>query len=190
VTENKKLTLSTFILVILVLIGASLVAFFVTANTGLFNSQSSSFATSNIALESIKGDSIVANNNRNRPPPAALTSLCSNLALDSKQSKLPSFAGRPATLVYACNKNGYQAFFTSFSRRAGTQAVTPLFALPPGWTLSVGVARPSGECSSKDGLVKLTTGTPVTLPAGTNYIYCLTTSSASNFASFTISWTQ
>lgn len=118
----------------------------------------------------------------------ALKTRCDSLTLIIDSSNVPKFAGLSATLVYGCSKNGLPAFSTGPFR--STQAFTPRFTLPSGWSLSIGFARHHGDCSSSDGIVSLSSGTSITLPAKTSYIYCLTTNSASNFSSFTISWAQ
>lgn len=124
-----------------------------------------------------------------RPAPPALVSECIRVVLDLKQSTI-SFSGRPAILVYSCSKDGFPAFFTSFSRSPSTQPVIPSFTIPAGWTLGVGVAKLRGDCSSKDPMVTLKSGSALTLRSGTPYVYCMSLASAQNFTSFSISWIQ
>jgi uncharacterized membrane protein YgdD (TMEM256/DUF423 family) len=120
--------------------------------------------------------------------PAALVSLCSKVILDSKESIIPSFAGSPAVLVFACSKSGLPAFFTTFSRSTSTRPVTPLFVIPAGWALSIGIAMFKGDCSYKDRMMPLVSGSPITLKSGSPYVYCMSAQSASNFTSFSITW--
>ncbi len=154
--------------------------------TDLFNVQSG-FLFANPMVLAFEGS--VGTYHPHSPPP--LRSGCSDLALDSDQSSIPSFAGRPATLVYGCGKGGDRpALETAESRTGNTPSATPMFTLPSGWTLSIGKTKSSGECSSRDGMITLSSGTPITLHSGTDYVYCLTTSSASSFPTFSITWSH
>jgi hypothetical protein len=123
------------------------------------------------------------------PGPPTLKSGCATLVLDSSQSIIPKFAGNPSTLVYGCGKKGAgSAFTTAPSPNSMTSTIVATFAIPTGWRLGVGVAKPSRDCSTSDGVVTLTSGSELTLRSGTNYIYCLTTGSASSFKTFTVTW--
>lgn len=122
-------------------------------------------------------------------PTPALRSECTRVSLDTGQSKVPSFSGSPAALVFDC-KNGNPAFFTTGSRADLTRAIVPTFDLPSGWALSVGLARSHGDCSTKDKMIPLSDGGPVRLRTDSGYIYCLTTNNASTFSSFAITWSQ
>jgi hypothetical protein len=124
-------------------------------------------------------------------PPArpTLKSGCVTLVLDSSQSTIPKFAGDPSTLVYGCGKKGAGSAFTSApSPSSVTSIIVATFAIPTGWSLGVGIAKPSGDCTASDKVVTLTSGSALTLQSGTNYIYCLTTGSASSFKLFTVTW--
>lgn len=125
----------------------------------------------------------------NRHPPPAIKSGCDRLKLDKRESTVPSFAGSPSTLVYACNA-GSPAFSTAKSARGSTLSVIPIFSVPSGWTLGVGISQPSGECSSKNRIVTLISGSPIVLRSGAKYVYCLSSPSASSFTMFSISWSQ
>ena len=125
----------------------------------------------------------------NRHPPLALESGCNRLKLDKSESTVPSFAGSPSTLVYACNP-GSPAFSTLKSASGSTPSVIPIFSVPSGWTLGVGISRPSGECSSKNRVVTLISGGAIVLRSGAKYVYCLSSPSASSFTMFSISWSQ
>ena len=103
--------------------------------------------------------------NRHQPP--ALRSGCDRLKLDKGESAVPAFSGGPSTLVYACNA-GSPAFSTVKSGSGSTPSVIPIFSVPSGWTLGVGISQPSGECSSKNGIVTLSSGSAVVLQSGAN----------------------
>ena len=124
---------------------------------------------------------------RPRAPPV-VSSGCARLTL-SHQSTVPSFAGAPADLVYGCGRNGGRpAFSTGHSHGGKPLLLTPTFSLPTGWTLSVGKARLLHECSPRDRMVVLGSGRSTVLQPDTDYVYCLTTTSASSFATFSVTW--
>jgi len=107
-----------------------------------------------------------------------------NLVLDSSASTIPVYAGSPALIVYACSTSGA----TAFNIVGPSVTVTPTFTVPTGWTLGIDTA--ADACKTTTGL---TSGSPITLSqsvfSGAGW-YCLTTSSASNFTSFSITWSQ
>ena len=118
-----------------------------------------------------------------------------NLEIDTAGSTIPTDSGSFSRIMYDCSTS-QQAFSTQGSANA-TITVTPTFTVPAGWALAVtGAVYPfnaaSQPCSSNPSTVypALTSGTPVTLNGGTNYVYCLTSSSASTFTSFSITWSQ
>ena len=103
------------------------------------------------------------------------------------------FAGNSASLVFdcappptclACGSDLYA--FTTQGPTSGTVTATPTFTVPTGWTLGVSTDV-SGGCT---GVLALTSGTPATLTGGSSFVYCLSTSSSSTFASFSITWSQ
>ena len=170
--------------VAVLLLGGS---FIVYAAADLFNVQSN-FVAANPMVLAFEGSLGTRHPSLSHPP---LRSDCSRLTLDSEQSTIPSFAGRPATLVYACGKGGDRpAFVTTESRSDNSPSTTPIFTVPPGWTFSIGKAKSSGECSVDNKMVSLSSGIPITLPSSTDYVYCLATTSASSFSTFSISWSQ
>ena len=106
-----------------------------------------------------------------------------SLVLDSSSSTIPSSSGLPAVIVYDCGVSN--PAFTSGSVAVPT---TPTFTVPTGWTLGLDTISDPTPCSSI--ALYLATGTPVTLASGAQWFYCLTTSSASTYASFSITWSQ
>ena len=124
-----------------------------------------------------------------RGPPPPLKSGCSNLVLDKAHSTIPTFAGGPASLAYGCGDGGgAPAFVTTQSHSVKKLTVTPLFSAPAGWILGLSRATGSWGCSS--GITPLKSGTPVTLSPRTDYSYCLTTTGASSFSPFPVTWTH
>ena len=112
---------------------------------------------------------------------------CSPLVLEYA-STLPSFAGSPATLIYSCSLAPItvgDAAFSTTGTTSNTVTVTPTFSVPSGWAL--GLDKWNGNCASP---TTLTSATPITLTGGSFFAYCLTTTSASNFTSFSITWSQ
>jgi hypothetical protein len=69
------------------------------------------------------------------------------LYLDPNTSIVPIIAGLPATLIYARGKVGHAAFSSLSSGGGKLLSVTPVFIAPSGWTLGVGIAQSSGECT-------------------------------------------
>jgi hypothetical protein len=171
------------IFIIFILFGGGLVAY--SATNFLFTAKSSSFdPPSTVSFLAFQSSS-----SRTHHSPA-LRPDCNHLTLDSRQSTIPKFSGLPAVLVYACGKAGEPAFSTVKSSNGNAPLVTPTFTGPSGWTLSVGIKQSSGECSLGDGLVSLRSGIPVVLVSGTNYVYCMSSTDASSFPKFSISWSQ
>ena len=122
-------------------------------------------------------------------PPPPIRSGCSSLMLNAAQSMNPSVAGSPATLAYGCGIEGESpAFTTTQSHGAKKLTAIPIFSVPQGWGLELSQATGSGECTYRT--IPLTSGTPVTLSSGTGYTYCLTTTDASSFLPFSVTWTQ
>jgi hypothetical protein len=115
---------------------------------------------------------------------------CNHLTLDSRNSIVPIFAGLPAILVHACGKAGHAAFSGVSSGGGNLLSATPVFAAPSGWTLGIGIAQSSGECTSGDEIIALSSGASVILKPGTGYVYCLTAPGATNFTTFSITWSQ
>jgi hypothetical protein len=108
----------------------------------------------------------------------------SGLVVFTSASNIPPVGGNPATIAYACDPSGSPY---AFSQNAPSVTVTPTFTVPSGWTLGVGAA--ATPCASP---TTLTSGSPVTLggvPAGA-WNYCLSTTSATTFTSFTITWSS
>ena len=113
--------------------------------------------------------------------------------LDHSFGTIPDSAGQPATLVFTCSDSPTPdpAFVENTSG-----AAIPTFTLPSGWSLYV------------DSLSELTSGSLCThgqyeagpLTSGEDaglltggalagqFVYCLTSTSASTFTSFTINW--
>jgi hypothetical protein len=101
-----------------------------------------------------------------------------------------TIAGSPAILEYACNSSGSPAFTSTGSTSDHVNA-TPSFAIPSGWNLYVPLPIPGPvSCLNFTFTYTLTSGTQLSIIGGTSYFYCLTTTSASNFTSFTITWSQ
>ena len=111
---------------------------------------------------------------------------CGNsLVLDTSASTIPSAAGQAATLVYACDTSGGAAF----NSNGAPQSVTPSFTqLPAGWTLTIDETSDTSLCGTS--AAALTSGTPFTPTSPNSFVYCLTTSTASTFTSFSITWSQ
>ena len=131
---------------------------------------------------------ILAINNGNGPPPP-LKSGCTSLVLDSSHSTIPQFGGSPASMAYGCGVGGASpAIVTSHSHSSKKLTATPVFSNPLGWSLGLREATGLGGCSS--GVIPLISETPVTLSPSTNYSYCLTTTDASTFSPFSVTWTQ
>lgn len=113
----------------------------------------------------------------------SLFSQCNGITQSSKSNT--SYAGSPAQILYGCYSFGniIAAFYTNGTTSSSVMA-TPTFTEPTGWTLGL---TDNGGCIST---ITLTSGAAISLSGGTNYLYCLTTSSASNFTSFSITWSQ
>lgn len=117
---------------------------------------------------------------------AALTegTSCSGgtLYLDPNTSTSPLVSGTAATLVYSCTATG-GAGSEAFDSAPGVGVgVTPTFSVPTGWSLSVSSLE---SCATP---IALTSGTLVSLTSSTAYWYCLTSTSASTFSGFSVSW--
>ena len=106
-----------------------------------------------------------------------------SLVLNSGLSVVPAYAGGTAYLEFDC---GGSDAFSSTGTTSTVATATPTFTLPSGWSLSV--AGLGAGCNT--GTTPLTSGSPVSLTGGTPYEYCLTSSSASTFTSFSITWSQ
>ena len=106
-----------------------------------------------------------------------------NLYLDPNTSTNPLIAGKSALLGFTCTTTG-GAGSEAFDTAGGTVSVTPTFTVPTGWSLGVSSLE---ACTTPTGL---TSGTPVTLTSSSPYWYCLTSTSASTFTSFAITWAQ
>ena len=130
---------------------------------------------------------ILAINNGNGPPPP-LKSGCTSLVLDSSHSTIPQFGGSPASMAYGCGDGGSPAFVTTQSHSTKKLTATPVFSGPQGWSLGLREATGPSACSS--GVISLISGTPVTLSPSTGYSYCLTTTNASTFSPFSVTWTH
>ena len=109
----------------------------------------------------------------------------SSLVLNSG-SVVPTYAGGAAYLEYDCGGGVGGEAFSSTGTTSTMATATPTFTLPSGWSLSV--AGYGSGCTS--GTTPLASGTPISLTGGTTYEYCLTSSSASTFTSFSIAWSQ
>jgi len=110
-----------------------------------------------------------------------------SLVLNSGASEVPAYAGSPSYLQYDCGGGPGQQAFSSTGTTSTTATATPTFTLPSGWSLSV---QGYGDGCFAVGNTILTSGTPVGLTGGSTYEYCLTSSSASTFTSFAITWSQ
>lgn len=110
----------------------------------------------------------------------------SKLVLVTSQSSIPRFEGSPALLVYSCSNSG-QVSALHTTGRIGYGRVTPSFIAPAGWSLGLVHVGLRSSCSS-GSTITFTSGTPINLPAGQNYDYCLSTNDASSFSSFSILW--
>lgn len=112
----------------------------------------------------------------------------SALSLDAALSQVPSISGNSAHLGFDCN--GSPAFTTNGTVSESATA-TPAFTLPNSnwglWVWPVGTDACNGTPAPA---YPLTSGTPVALEGGTSYVYCLMTSSAASFSSFSITWSQ
>jgi hypothetical protein len=128
------------------------------------------YAATNLFTQSVPGQTFNS---------AFLIGKCSSLVLEPSLSNIP-LAGNAGFLAYDC---GTSAAF--IANPAGSGPATPTFNVPTGWTL--GVSPVSSDCSPQ---TTLTSGTAVTLTLSSGYLYCLTTTSATNFTSFSILWTQ
>ena len=115
-----------------------------------------------------------------------------NLVLDtSGQTINPTFSNNPSALVYGCDTSGATAF-TVQGTSSTTVLVTPTFSVPSGWSLWA-VINPSNcltDNTANSNAIPLTSGSPSSFQGGSSWIYCLETSSASTFASFSIIWSQ
>ena len=108
-----------------------------------------------------------------------------NLVIYAGDSTIPKFAGSPAVITYGCDSTGSTAFSTTGTTSNTVTATPTITTLPTGWTLTA-VPFTNSLCTG----TSLTSGSPATLTGGTNYYYCLSTTSASNFTSFAITWAQ
>lgn len=100
--------------------------------------------------------------------------------------------GAPSTLIVACFNKGLVGI-GAFAPLVGTSSIKfiPTFTLPTGWNLAVdtiGISGPYSLCANGANQVNLASGVGVSLLSGDNYFYCLTSSSSSNFTSFSITW--
>ena len=120
-------------------------------------------------------------------PTLAQGSTCSGgaLVLDSSASTNPTYSGSPSALVYGCDANGGAAF-TAVGPIGGPVSATPTFTTPTGWALAVILV--GDMCTTSTPTTG--SGQPVILTGGDSYNYCLYDTTASNFASFSITWTQ
>lgn len=131
------------------------------------------YAAANLFTQSIPGQTFNT---------AFEISKCTSLVLDTAMSNVP-LAGGSGYLSYDCSTGA--AFYASSS---SVGPVTPTFTVPTGWTL--GVALTENYCTT-GYVTNLTSGTPVTLNNPTaGYQYCLVTTSASNFTTFNVAWSQ
>jgi hypothetical protein len=103
----------------------------------------------------------------------------------------PTYSNNPSALGYGCGAGGDSAF-TVQGTSSIQVTVTPTFSVPTGWSLYA-VSTP-GWCEVPEPtvsqVVPLTSGSPLTFNGGSSWVYCLTSSSASTFAAFTITWSQ
>lgn len=112
-----------------------------------------------------------------------------NLQLDSVGSNVPSFAGSAAQIMFDCS-NAQQAFSTT-GTTSTTVYATPTFTVPSGWSLGyAAVTYPLTRGCNGLAILYPVSGTLQALTGGTDYVYCLTSTSSSNFSSFSIAWTQ
>lgn len=108
------------------------------------------------------------------------------LQLDTSLSTIPTYSGDTAAIVYDCGSaNGVDPSFSTQGTISTSVTVTPTYTVPSGWSLSLSPA----DVPSCPGTA-LTSGTPISLQGGSPYLYCLTSSSASNYSSFSITWSQ
>lgn len=112
-----------------------------------------------------------------------------DLVLVPADSTVPNSAGQYAALEFACDSTG-DAAFTSTGTTSTTVTVTPTFTLPSGWNFFVGPQNSPTTIACSNVEYEPTSGSPVTLTGGTSYAYCLTSTSASSFSSFTVTWSQ
>ncbi len=151
------------------------------------------FSNSPMLLSSFAAsDQIVYNSMPSASSPPQLLSGCSRMTLNVHQSKIPSFSGRPAVLVFGCGRGGNLPALLTVGSRHSSLTFVPTFSLPFGWSLGIARVQPSMECSSSSPsrLLELTSGGPATLTPLTQYIYCLTATSASSFSTFSIAWSS
>jgi hypothetical protein len=142
----------------------------------LFSGGLVAFAATTLFTQNIQGQSFTT---------AELTEgSCGNsLVLDTALGTIPPFAGETAALFFDCGEtsSGISAAFTASTPAA---PVTPTFTITTtGWTLYICTITLS-SCTA------LTSGVSVSSLIGTGYIYELVSSSAADFASFTITWSQ
>jgi len=125
------------------------------------------------------------------PSSPTVSGRCSKLTLDRGQSVNDRVAGGPSTLVFGCGRNGdLPAFSTAHGPGGKALLLTPSFSLPIGWALSISKSRSIRECSFVYGMTSLRSGQGVILQPDTSYVYCLSTASASSFASFSVTWSR
>lgn len=122
-------------------------------------------------------------------------STCSggSLVLDTTASTIPAFSGEYSQLVYGCDSAGDAAFVAQGG--GGTSlTVTPTFTAPLAygypWTVAIDTTTdPSGLCKGTS-TTAITSTSPITLPGGNSYVYCLTANPAASFTSFSITWSD
>lgn len=110
-----------------------------------------------------------------------------SLVLDTTDSVIQS-QGQGATLVYACGATSATPAFTTSN--VGGQA-TPTFTVPTGWSLGIITTNSPGLCSgSPQSVEPLSSGASISFGTSLSYVYCLTAASASDFTSFSVTWSQ
>ena len=108
----------------------------------------------------------------------------STLVLDTGASII-QLVGQSSILVYACSTLGAAALTTPST---GNTTAIATFTVPTGWTLGVDII--SDGCAGGTDQVTLSSGVSHTYPISMDYIYCLTSNSATAFSGFQITWTQ
>jgi hypothetical protein len=107
------------VFIVLILLGLGIISYYATNSLFMINSGFGPSAPNLLAFQSMTSGIKVLS--------PALKKGCNQLKLDSSKSIVPTFAGLPATLVYACGKAGHPAFSTVKSSSGNTLSATPIF---------------------------------------------------------------
>ena len=165
----------------------------------IFSSSLVAFALTALFTQTIPGQTFTTTTTTTSTSTTSAAGLvegdCGNsLVLDTGDGSIPSSAGQSAILIFACSVATTGSPVPAFTLTSSLVTATPTFTLPSGWSLSVDslADNPStvGTCRGGPYEASLTSGSSITLTNVAGFVYCLTSSSASTFSSFSVTWSQ